>query len=505
MTAVAPANAPALPRPQGLRALLWLKSREWLGEDRDANRLVLIALAYAAWWLLLGLGCYAAVSSGRIELGFLPAVAAAAWPLWALLPLFGGGGGGEVVAAHRLAPYPVSPRAVFGAGWVTCAFDVPYVVVLPLVVALETAAYGVPGLLASMAFAVGASATGQLAAWASAWVLAGRKRSGATAVLLTGGVVGLLTVAPQLLGSASELARVLPNGWLRAASSASVDGRPLVWLGWELALLAPVPVALLLGPRLTRAALDREARGGGAGATAWGEPGWAAKGSVLRVLALADLRSMTRAVGAQVALAGVLAVPALTRLPGVDVAQVSLTAMGSVAALATATVLGLNAFAFQAGGAGLLLSWPLPPRLVLAAKAVAVGGCLAAGQLAVTAVAVVATRPTAAQTGVALTLIAARTFALTGLALAWSVRLPAASDYDSLRARIAAPRSVVSFGLAAALTCYAVSQAVADLPGPLGLVTVTAVAALVGLAAGALAARDLSGAGTERVVAGVAG
>ena len=492
-------------RPQGVRGLLWLQSREWLGEDRDATRLVGLALLYAVCWALILGGSWQAVHTGRIEHRYVGDVAAAAWPLWALVPLFGGGGGGEVVAAGRLAPYPVSPGAVFGAGWVTSFADVPYVVVLPLVVGLQLAADGPLGLLAALAFAAGASATGQLAAWTSALALAGRRRSGATAVLLTGGVVGLLTVAPALLGEADDLARVLPSGWLRAAEDAATAGRPGTALLWAAALVLPVPLALLLGPRLTAAALDREARGGGAGATAWGEAGRSSRGSVLRALAVADVRSTVRAVGAQVALAGVLAVPALTRLPGVDVAQVSLVAMGSVAALAAATALGLNAFAFQAGGAGLLLSWPVPPRQVVAAKAVAVGGCLLLGQVAVTAVGALAAHPTAGEVGGALTLVAGRTLALTGLALAWSVRFPSASDYDSLRARIAAPRSVVSYGAAAALCCYGLSQGAHDLPGVGGLLVVTAVAALVGLLGAGVATRDLAGGGTERVSAGVAG
>lgn len=492
-------------RPQGVRALLWLQSREWLGEDRDATRLVGFALLYLAWWAAVVAGCWQAVHTGRIEHRYVADVAAAAWPLWALVPLFGGGGGGEVVAAGRLAPYPVTPRAVFGAGWLTTFTDVPYVVVLPLVVGLQAAADGPLGLVAAVAFAAGASATGQLAAWLAALALAGRRRSGATAVLLTGGVVGLLTVAPALLGTADHLATVLPSGWLRSAGDAAAAGHVGASVLWSLLLLGPLPVAVVVGPRLTAAALDREARGGGAGASAWGQVGWAASGSALRALTVADIRSMVRAVGAQVALAGVLAVPALTRLPGVDVAQVSLVAMGSVAALAAATVLGLNAFAFQAGGAGLLLSWALPPRQLLAAKAASVGSCLLLGQLAVTAVGSLAVHPTAAQLGQALALVLGRTLALTGLALAWSVRFPSASDYDSLRARIAAPRSVLSYGAAAALCCYALSQGVHDLPGPAGLALVTVVAGGTGLAAAAIAARDLGAGGTERVAAGVAG
>lgn len=492
-------------KPQGIRALVWLRSRELLGESRSTSRLFFFGAALIAWWFLILAGSWQAVHTGRIETHTIPDISAAAWPLWALLPLLGGGGGGELVAAHRLAPYPIGPRSIFGAGWFAVVTDMPYIVVLPLVVGLQTAAYGVPGLAAAITFAVGASATGQLSAWAAGWVLAGRKRSGATAVLMTGAVIGLLTAAPHLLGTADKLARLLPSGWLTQASAASSGGHALAWFGWVLLLAAPGPVALAVGPALTRVALGREARGGGSGTTSWGVAGWSTRGSVLRSLATADLKSMTRAVGAQVALAGVLAVPALTRLPGVDFAQVSLVAMGSVAALAAATVLGLNAFAFQAGGASLLLSWPLPPRVVMMAKAISVGGCLAVAQLAVTVVGVIGEHSSSRQLATAVALIVPRTLLLTGFALVWSVRMPASSDYDSLRARIAAPRSVISYGLTAAVCCYVVSQGAVDLPAGLGPLALTAVAVPLLIALTRLASLDLAGSGTERVATSVAG
>jgi hypothetical protein len=492
-------------RPQGVRALIWLRSRELLGESRDPSRLVLLAIAYLGWWTLIVAGCVQAVHSGRIEVKTIPDVSAAAWPLWALIPLLGGGGGGEVVASHRLAPYPVSARAVFGAGWFGVVIDVPYVIVLPVVVGLQIGAYGWLGLLAATAFAVGASATGQLAAWLAAFVLAGRKRSGATAVLMTGAVVGLLTAAPHLLGTAAQLGHALPSGWLASADAAGVAGHAVGWLGWLALLAIPIPIALVCGPMLTSAAMDREARGGGFGSSAWGEPGWAVRGSQLRAIAMADLRSMTRAVGAQVALAGVLAVPALTQLPGVNVAEVSLIAMGSVAAIAAATVLGLNAFAFQAGGASLLLSWPAPPRLILTGKALAVGSCLLVAQLAVTTAGILTQSTTVSQALVALALIVPRTMLLTGCAMVWSVRLPASSDYDSLRARIAAPRSVISYGLAAAGCCYLVSQTTVDLPRGVGPVVLTVIGLVAGWGLLRVAETDLAGGGVERITAAVAG
>jgi hypothetical protein len=89
------------------------------------------------------------------------------------------------------------------------------------------------------------------------------------------------------------------------------------------------------------------------------------------------------------------------------------------------------------------------------------------------------------------------------MSLAWSVRLPSASDYDSLRARIAAPRSVISFGLAAAAVSYVISQGAHDVRGGLGVGLMLVVATAAGVLFARAAAADLAGAGTERVVSAV--
>jgi hypothetical protein len=492
-------------RPQGVRALLWLKSREWLGDSRDSSRLWLLGLLLFGWFALIITGCFRLEMRGDIsprrDLLF---VAAAAWPLWAVIPLLGGGGG-EVVAAHRLAPYPVSPRAVFGGAWLTGLLDVPYLVVLPLVLALSTVYAGAAGLVLALAFAAGASAIGQLLAWVSFLALSGRKRSGLTALLLTASVVGLLGALPRLLPDALDLAEVLPGGWLRDADQHWIAGEHAAALGLAAALVAPVFLALVVGPHLTAAALDREARSGGVGARPWGAVTWVARGSVVRALVVANVRSISRAVGAQVALAGVLAVPTITRLPGLEVAAVTLIAMGGVAGIAAATVLGVNSFAFDAGGASALLTWPVRLRDVILAKAIAVGGSLLAGQWAVTLLGAVVTGATATQVVRALVLCVARTALLTALALIWSVRLPSPSDYDSLRARISSPGSIVTFALAAAFATYFVSQSAHNLRGVTGTLAVLLMcgaACVVGLM---YATRELADGGVERIATAVHG
>jgi hypothetical protein len=492
-------------RPQGVRALLWLRSREWLGESRDPVRLVFFAVLVVGWFALTIVGAIVAARLHRVEpVRDLLYVGAAAWPLWAVVPLLGGGGG-EVVASHRLAPYPVSSRAVFGAAWLTALVDVPVLVVLPLVLGLATALAGPAGLVAALGFAAGASGCGQLAAWVSSIVLSGRKHTGVAALVLTCAVVGMLGAAPLLVSTAVRAAHTLPGGWLDNAAVAAHHGRWGVYAGWLGASASPALLAVLVGPWLAGRALDREARSGGAGARTWGTETWVVRGSVLRALTVTSIRSMMRAIGAQVALAGVLAVPAITRLPGLDFAQVSLLAMGGVAGIAAATVLGVNAFAFDAGGAALLLSWPVRPRDVVIAKAIAVGFALYVGQVAVTCVGAFALHSTSQQILRALVLALARSAALTGLSVVWSVRAPQPSDYDSLRARISSPRSILTFVTAASFVTYGVSQGAHDLPGARGEIVLLLAGAWVA-AAGILAAtQDFRAAGLERVAAGVRG
>ena len=102
-----------------------------------------------------------------------------------------------------------------------------------------------------------------------------------------------------------------------------------------------------------------------------------------------------------------------------------------------------------------------------------------------------------------LVLALARSTVLAGMSLAWSVRLPSASDYDSLRARIAAPRSVISFGIGAAAVSYVISQGAHDVRGGLGVGLMLVVATAAGVLFARAAAADLAGAGTERVVSAV--
>lgn len=482
-------------RPQGLRALLWLRSRELLGTTRDTSRLWVLGFVLLGWCAVCTAGAQAALSLHTLTTTHVGYLVDAAWPLWALLPLLGGGAG-EVASTRRLAAYPVPSRAVFAASWLTGLLEVPYLVVAPVVIALSGAVAGPRGWAAAACLVAGASGVGQLAAWAGQLALAGRRRSGLLAVGLTGAAVGLVALAPHLAPGAARAARLLPPGWLAAAEHS--HGLPSV--GWLAALLSPAVVALAVGPRLAMVALRREARAGGASARGWGRATWWARAGADRALIGAALRSCTRATGAQVAIAGVLAVPALTRLPGVAFAAVSLPAMGTVAAVAAAAALAINAFAFDAGGATLLFSWPLSPGRVLRARAAAIASCLLAAQLAVTLGGVVAVG--GAQLLPAVVLDLTRTVSLTGLGLAWSVWFPAGSDYDSLRARVAPVRSLATFAPVAAAVSYLSTQVVQDAGLAAGL-TMVGVGSLALAAAGYALARGrlMGGAGAAVAVA----
>lgn len=507
----APSTPPALPSvgqraeaPTGVRTLLWLKSREFLGEDRRPLRLQVLAGLVLLWFVLSISAIIHASEIGRltpeIDLRYFTA---ASWALWALVPLLGGGS--EVVAAQRLAPYPVPPRAIFHGSWAVAFLGLPYLVAFPMVAGLALAYNGLAGLALAVAFVAGSSAMGQLAAWTSSYLLTGRKRTGLASLALTGSVVGGLAIAPVLLGGSLRLGAILPGGWAYGALYRYHYGElaPLLQVGGAFLLITLF--AYLIGPRIAAAAIRRESQAKGVGSRAWGERGWAARGGALRLLATTSVRSTFRAVGAQVAVVGVLAVPTLSQLPGFEIAQINLIAMAAIAGLAAATVLGVNSFAFDSGGAAMTLSLPVRVRDILIGKALAVGSLLLLAQLLATFLGALVLRVPLELLVENVILCFGRTFLLTGVSLCWSVWQPSASDYDSLRARIAAPGSILTFIPTAGLCCLFVSTSASILDGLSGAMVTNLLAACLALLLFRLAQRQLEHDGRERVALGAAG
>lgn len=506
-----------------LRALLWLRSRELLGHRRGARRLRVLAAVLLGWIVLAVSSIGKSVELGVLSTSTLLQLAGVAWVLWALVPGLGGGAN-EVASTQRLAPYPVHPRPVFTASWASSMLDVPYLTVGPLVLGLSAAigaglgdgeaslTGGAAGLLAAIAFVAGASGLGQLAAWGATWVLAGRRAPGRTA-LWGVGVAGLALILGRSFDQyLPTLATLTPGGWLQAAAEAAARGQWAIWGGWVGALILPALLAPRAGGRLVRAAWGREARAQGAESRPWGEAGWSGEGSVGRAVLVAQLRSILRAPAAQVALAGVLLVPASARL-AVDPATgvnpgVPLTTIGAIAGVSVALAIGCNALGYLAGGTTWLMSAPLERRTLLRASAVAVGLIVLIGQLATTLEAWVLGGTTGGLLA-ALTLAGARTLALAGAAVRWSVAHPSHADFDSLRTRIAAPRAVAGF-LLAATTCNllvgGVAQAGEMLGHPLlGIVGAYVAAGLLGWGWLALGRWRLHRRGTEQLALEVRG
>src|SRR5690349_3827150 len=83
-----------------LAALVWLRSREFLGDRRDPARLWALGTAVLVFAGTIIAGVHLGAASGRLHPAFdSKYVCAAAWVLWAITPLLGGGGG-ELVGSQ---------------------------------------------------------------------------------------------------------------------------------------------------------------------------------------------------------------------------------------------------------------------------------------------------------------------------------------------------------------------------------------------------------------------
>ena len=210
--------------------VVWLKARDLAVM---MGRPVLVRAGAAGYVLAVG-----ALLAGASYLHSVAPLAVSAvggtvlvplWLLWALLPAICGGWGVEESSA-ALAPYPVRPRVHLLLAWLSAALDLQYLAAVPVLGAALVATYGPAALVPAFDFVVGASAIGQLLAWALGGGLrpaSGVGLSGTAFVVVS--MAGLFLVRGQ--GALSGLG-VWPTGWLLAASSAGAAGSWGPWLGW---------------------------------------------------------------------------------------------------------------------------------------------------------------------------------------------------------------------------------------------------------------------------------
>jgi hypothetical protein len=363
------------------------------------------------------------------------------WLLWALLPSIGGGGG-VVESSAALAPYPVRPRVHLLSAWLSAALDVQYLVVVPALAAALAIIYGPAALLPAFAFVAGASAVGQLLAWALGGGLRPARGVGLSGTAL---VVAVLVCLFLIRGQGALLGLgVWPAGWLLDACRAGAAGLWGPWLGWSLLCAVPALVLACAGSPLVGRALLARAAGAVSGPGARRAQGWGLPPGAGAALLVAGIRGVLRSVAFRVAALMALAIPFLASAVFPQVSATMLTAMALISGGATVAA---NAWAFDEGGVVLWLGAPVSLVRLVLLRATVVLACLGILLAAVVVGALAARLPLAgvSTAGFAVLLL----LLVTAVGLRTATKYPAAADLDSLRDRPTTPWATATYTLRA--------------------------------------------------------
>jgi len=421
--------------------VIWLKGRDLaamtgrpaLVRAGAAGYVVAVGALLAGAWLLHGVA--------PLAVSVVGSVLAPLWLLWALLPAMGGSGG-VAESAAALAPYPVRPRVHLLSAWLSTALDLQYLAVVPLLAVALVATYGLAGLVPGAGFVVGASAMGQLLAWA---LSAGRRP--ARGVGLAGTALVIVALAGLFVvrghGALAGLG-VWPAGWLLAGCRAGAMGSWGPCLGWALACGAPALVLAGVGTSLVRRALKTQAAEVGSGpasgrAPSRGLPPWPGA-----ALVVAAIRGVLRSVAFRVAAMMALAIPFVTTAV---FSRVGATMLVSMALITGGQSVAANAWAFDEGGVVVWLSAPVSLVRLVLLRAVAVMACLSVllGALAVGAAAARVSLAGWGTAGFAAMLL----LVVTAVGLRTATKYPAAADLDSLHGQPTSSWAVLTYTLRA--------------------------------------------------------
>lgn len=449
--------------PSSVAALGLLLRLRWRTVRPAARRLTAALLTV----LVLGVGLLAWLAHGLVDgAGGLtraqvdPALPAtlAAFLVTTSLAAVATGGGREALPADQVVALPVGSRTDHLAALVLAPVTVAWVgPAAALVVEVCYLAPGqvVLGLVAVAVWLLACTCTAQLVGWAAEVVRGASYGVGVVRVLVTAVVLAVgLTLWS---GRVADGARLLGGDAVADVVRAGGAGDLLRWAAGVVVLAAAAVLALGLGDRAA-AAVTRRPRRVRAAAETRRHPPARARG------AHATLRRLDRA--------GVLRSPPLSRgllllalLPAVIALAGPLDwfvmpVVPGFFGLGGALLFGVNAFVLDAGGAWWRESLPVPPRVLLLARARVVAEVVALPTLASLVLGAVRAgwppgpSPVLATLG-AVAVVMARVLAST---LRWSVRHPHAADLGSPRAQPAPAGTMLADTLR--LTVHAIAYGV---------------------------------------------
>jgi ABC-2 type transport system permease protein len=256
------------------RLLLWLKATltlRGLGRDKmKALSVVIMFIAFAPLSLGIAWAVYSfSASEPHLTPFIFNGVLAAIYLLWIFSPLFGFALN-ETYDPTRLFVYPLSYRTIFACSVLGGLFDLPTLLMLPLLVALTISAAGslVGGVLSAaimLVFLFHTLAVSQGVVLALIGLLRSRRFRDITIVVLP--VIGVLFYLGQsaairatgtdawarlLHNPVLSAFALLPSGWAANGLSSVADGRYGAAFGWLAAVLAALAVSVALAGRVMR-------------------------------------------------------------------------------------------------------------------------------------------------------------------------------------------------------------------------------------------------------------
>jgi hypothetical protein len=437
-------------------------SREarWLRPVRDVGHLLRFRSASvrrraALWWtvaamLALTLAAAAvpafvpAEGDRRLDFGVVLPSAMAGLLLLAVVSAIASGGGRELVSREQGVAFPVSPATDHLGALVLAPLNIAWLI--QAWVLLGSAAFVVGARFELAALQVVmllwlaiATAAGQLVAWTFETVR--RRRHGIAVVRLVLTALAAAALAVQLTGRTTDVLDRVPTVWLLAGGLGGFDGRWLLTVGVEVAVLAVVVVVGVLPVTSASRLMPHDELRAETDLHTPRRMPWSDLTALLRL----DRASVWRSVPMRRGL-GVLAIgPGVVALLG-DLPWPQITILPGLVASGGALLFGVNAWCLDARGALWRENLPAAPGTVFWARVIVLAEFLALASLATIAIAALrAGVPTVGEaTALACTLLVV-TVQVVGASMRWSERRPYPVDLRSARATPAPPVMMVAY------------------------------------------------------------
>ncbi len=436
------------------------REARWLRPVRDVGHLLWFRSASvrrraALWWTvaaMLALSVAAATvpafvpaeGDRRLDFGVVLPSAMAGLLVLAVVSAIASGGGRELVSREHGVAFPVSPATDHLGALVLAPLNIAWLI--QAWVLLGSAAFvlgprvDLVGLQVVMVLWLAiATATGQLVAWSFEMVR--RRRHGVAAVRLFLTGLAAAALAVQLTGRTTEVLDRVPTVWLLAGGLGGFDGRWLLTVGVELAVLALVVVVGVLPVTLASRLMPHDELRAETDLHTPRRMPWSDLSALLRL----DRASVWRSVPMRRGL-GVLAIgPGVVALLG-DLPWPQITILPGLVASGGALLFGVNAWCLDARGALWRENLPAGPGTVFWARVIVLAEFLGLASLATIAIAALrAGVPTVGEATALVCTLLVVTVQVVGASMRWSERRPYPVDLRSARATPAPPMMMVAY------------------------------------------------------------